>query len=138
MATPQAAISTSALSQYVSHELFRYVIMSNVIMMILFMLSSMLWCNMLMFTFIVINIRINLIWKLPNFPTIQKPYYRQFPEITMARFADALKPDKFFGVHFKRWQVKVTLWLTAMNVFWVSNGKSEGELSDSDQKKFAE
>ena len=30
------------------------------------------------------------------------------------------------------------LWLTAMNVFWVSDGKPEGELSDSDQKKFAE
>src|SRR5438128_1648225 len=41
-------------------------------------------------------------------------------------------------MHFKRWQVKVTLWLTAMNVFYVSNGKSEGELSDGDQKKFAE
>ena len=73
-----------------------------------------------------------------NFPTIQKPYYRQFLKISMARFADALKPNKFFRVHFKRWQVKVTLWLTTMNVFWVSDGKLEGELSDSDQKKFTE
>jgi hypothetical protein len=27
----------------------------------------------------------------------------------MAGFADALKPEKFTGMHFKRWQVKVTL-----------------------------
>ena len=52
---------------------------------------------MLVFTFIVINIKINLIWKLPNIPTIQKPYFSQFLEISMARFADALKLDKFSG-----------------------------------------
>jgi len=56
----------------------------------------------------------------------------------MAGFADALKPEKFSGVHFKRWQVKITLWLTAMNFFWVGKGKPEGELSDDDQKKFSE
>nr|ABF94929.1 retrotransposon protein, putative, Ty1-copia subclass [Oryza sativa Japonica Group] len=36
----------------------------------------------------------------------------------MASFADALRPDKFTGVHFKRWQIRVTLWLTAMKCFW--------------------
>jgi hypothetical protein len=35
----------------------------------------------------------------------------------MARFVDSLKPAPFVGVNFKRWQMKVTLWLTAMNVF---------------------
>ena len=39
---------------------------------------------------------------VPNYPTIQKPNCRQFPELTMAGFADALRPDKFTGVHFKR------------------------------------
>jgi hypothetical protein len=34
--------------------------------------------------------------------TIQKPYYRRC-DFTMAGFADALRPDKFTGVHFKRW-----------------------------------
>ena len=34
-------------------------------------------------------------------------------------FATALKPDKFTGTYFKRWQTKTTLWLTAMNMFWV-------------------
>nr|ABF98657.1 retrotransposon protein, putative, Ty1-copia subclass [Oryza sativa Japonica Group] len=40
-------------------------------------------------------------------------------DFTMASFADALRPDKFTGVHFKRWQIRVTLWLTAMKCFWV-------------------
>jgi hypothetical protein len=35
----------------------------------------------------------------------------------MAEFVDALKPAPFNGVNFKRWQMRVTLWLTIMNVF---------------------
>jgi hypothetical protein len=46
----------------------------------------------------------------------------------MAGFVDALKPTPFTGVNFKRWQMRVTLWLTVMNVFWVSEGKPEGDL----------
>ena len=44
----------------------------------------------------------------------------------MAGFADALRPDKFTGVHFKRWQVKTTLWFTALKVFHASVGAPEG------------
>ncbi|KAK1660987.1 hypothetical protein QYE76_049146 [Lolium multiflorum] len=62
---------------------------------------------------------------------------RQFPELTMAGFA-ALRPDKFTGVHFKRWQIKATLWLTHLKVFHVSNGLPEGTISDQDQNKFKE
>ncbi|KAK1696649.1 hypothetical protein QYE76_013346, partial [Lolium multiflorum] len=62
----------------------------------------------------------------------------QFPELTMAGFADALRPDKFTGVHFKRWQIKATLWLTHLKVFEVSNGLPEGTISDQDQNKFKE
>ena len=51
----------------------------------------------------------NLIMQLPSYSTTQKPYYRQSVDFTMAGFADALWPDKFTGVHFKRWQVKVRL-----------------------------
>jgi hypothetical protein len=40
---------------------------------------------------------------VPNYPTIQKPNCRQFPKLSMASFTDALRPDKFTGVHFKRW-----------------------------------
>jgi hypothetical protein len=35
----------------------------------------------------------------------------------MAGFVDALRPTPFTGANFKRWQMRVTLWLTAMNVF---------------------
>ena len=41
---------------------------------------------------LVMNYLLELIMNLPNIPTIQKPNYRQFPELTMAGFADALRP----------------------------------------------
>jgi hypothetical protein len=56
----------------------------------------------------------------------------------MASFTDALRPDKFTGVHFKRWQYKDELWLTTMKVFYISKGKPEGTMSEDDQKKFEE
>jgi len=34
-------------------------------------------------------------------------------------YTDAMKPEKFTGVNFKRWQTRAQLWLTAMGVFWV-------------------
>jgi transposase InsO family protein len=74
---------------------------------------------------------------MPIISTIQKPYYRHC-DFTMAGFADALRPDKFTGVHFKRWQIRVTLWLTAMKCFWVSTGKPEGVLTAEQQKQFEE
>ena len=63
---------------------------------------------------------------LPNYSTIQKPNYRQFYELSMAGFADAMRPDKFTGVSFNRWQVKCQLWLMAMKIFHVSKGMPEG------------
>jgi hypothetical protein len=66
-----------------------------------------------------------LIWKLPNYLTIQKPYYRPFTELSMTSFVDALRSEKFSGAHFKRWSVKVTDWLTDMKVFWVKDGLPE-------------
>nr|AAT93953.1 hypothetical protein [Oryza sativa Japonica Group]AAT94013.1 hypothetical protein [Oryza sativa Japonica Group] len=74
---------------------------------------------------------------MPIFSTIQKPYYRRC-DFTMAGFADALRPDKFTGVHFKRWQIRVTLWLTAMKCFWVSTDKPMGVLNADQQKEFDE
>jgi hypothetical protein len=71
-----------------------------------------------------------------NISTIQKPYCRQFSSLTMIAFADALKLEKFTGMHFKRWQVKATLWLTAMNVFHVSKGKPEGGLTPEQEKEY--
>jgi hypothetical protein len=77
-----------------------------------------------------------LIWKLSNYLTIQKPYYRSFLELSMASFADALRPEKFSGAHFKRWSVKVTNCLMAIKVFWAKDGLPEKNISDEDQRKF--
>jgi hypothetical protein len=54
----------------------------------------------------------------------------------MTSFANTLKPEKFSGMHFKRWQVKVTLWLIAMNVFHISKGKLKGVLTPEEDKKY--
>jgi hypothetical protein len=75
---------------------------------------------------------------MPNSPTIQKSNCKQFSELSMAGLTDVLRPDKFTGVHFKRWQYKAELWLTTMKVFQISKGKPEGTMSDEDQKKFEE
>jgi hypothetical protein len=61
---------------------------------------------------------LELIMKIvSNYSTIQKPNCRQFPELSMAGFTDAPRPNKFTGLHFKRWQYKAGLWLTTMKVF---------------------
>ena len=59
---------------------------------------------------------IRLIEKVLIFTTIQKTCFRHF---STHGFAATLKREKFTGTHFKRWQTRTTLWLTAMNVFWV-------------------
>jgi hypothetical protein len=68
--------------------------------------------------------------------SIQKPYCRHFSFI--ARFVDALRPTPFTSANFKRWQMRVTLWLTGMNMFWVSKGKPKGELSPKKEKEYLE
>src|SRR5207244_11468348 len=100
--------------------------------LLLFMLidtSSMLEIYMIGVAFIMVYI-LELIMKLSNLSTIQKPNCRQFPELTMASLADALRPDKFTGVHFKRWQIKATLCLTALHIFSVTNVKPNEIRSD--------
>jgi hypothetical protein len=56
----------------------------------------------------------------------------------MASFVDTLRPEKFSGVYFKRWSIKVTDWLTAMKVFLVKDGLPERNISDKDMRKFQE
>src|SRR6266540_4879406 len=56
----------------------------------------------------------------------------------MASLADALRPNKFTSVHFKRWQIKAMLWLTALKILWITDGKPQGTISDEDQKKLEE
>jgi hypothetical protein len=56
----------------------------------------------------------------------------------MAGFVVALRATPFTGANFKRWQMIVTLWLTAMNMFWVSEGKPDGEITPEKEKEYSE
>jgi hypothetical protein len=56
----------------------------------------------------------------------------------MTGFVDALKPMPFTGVNFKGWQMIVILWLSGMNMFWVSAGKPKGELTPEKEKAYLE
>ena len=56
----------------------------------------------------------------------------------MAGFADALRPDQFTGVHFKRWQVKVRLWLTVLHAWEARLGIPAGEHSPEERRKFTD
>jgi hypothetical protein len=56
----------------------------------------------------------------------------------MSVFVDALNHTSFTDANFKRWQMRVTLWLTVMNVFWVSEGKPKGELTPEKEKTYSE
>jgi hypothetical protein len=80
----------------------------------------------------------NLIGQLPNYSIIQKLYYRQSVDFTMTGFADALRPDKFTGVHFKRWQVKVRLWLTILHVWEARLGIPAGDHSPEERRKLTD
>jgi hypothetical protein len=91
---------------------------------------------MLVPVFIMICFIQNLILHLPIFSTIQKLYYRQPVDFMMAGFADALRPEKFSGVHFKRWQVKVRLCLTVIHAWEARLGIPVGEHSPDETKKF--
>jgi hypothetical protein len=53
--------------------------------------------------------------KVLIFSSIQKSYCRHFS--FMAEFVDALRPTPFTGANFRRCQMRITLWLTVMNVF---------------------
>lgn len=60
----------------------------------------------------------------------------KFSKLTIVGFADTLRPNKFTSAYFNRWQVKIMLWLQAMNAFWVSAGICEGNIFEEDQKIF--
>ena len=56
----------------------------------------------------------------------------------MGHLADAMKPEKFAGFHFKRWQARTTMWLQNLKVFEAIEGLPEGTISEKDQNKFKE
>ena len=109
--------------------------------LLLFMLintSSMLEVHVIVAAVVMIYILELIVEIMPNISIIQKPYYRQFPELNMGHLADAMKPEKFTGVHFKRWQYKTTMWLQALKVLEASEGVPKGTISDEVQNKFKE
>ena len=136
--------TSSTIVRYVRHVPMCCFIMAVLVdVLLLFMLintSSIFEINMLVALVNMLYIPELIMELLPNYPTIQKPYmcYRQFPELNMGHLSDALRPDKFTGVDFKRWQYKTTLWLRSLKVFEASEGLPEGTISDEDQNKFKE
>ena len=71
--------------------------------------------------------------KLLIFPTIQKPYYRQF---TPSGFAASMRPPMFEGIHYKRWRVRAVLWFQTMSCYDATLGKPEGELDAQQAQAF--
>ena len=59
---------------------------------------------------------------MPKFLTIQKLDNRQF---SVSGFAVALRSDDFDGTNYKRWHAKMVLWLTAINCYYITQGKPE-------------
>ena len=90
---------------------------AEMIMIWLCLATSMIGMFMLVLIMFMIYLFQNLIIQLPNYSTIQKPYARQIVDFTMAGLVDALRPDKFTGMHFKRWQVKLRLWLIVLHTW---------------------
>jgi hypothetical protein len=45
-------------------------------------------------------------------------------------FANAIKPKPFDGSNFKRWRELATLWLTAINMMYVTTGKTPKGVSE--------
>jgi hypothetical protein len=53
------------------------------------------------------------------FPTIQKPDYTYFYDLEMAKASDAMKPERFGGENFRRWQTRAKFWLMSLGLWWV-------------------
>src|SRR6266498_1641314 len=99
---------------------------------LLFMLKNVLNMNtctcpvsltIIMIIFYLFNFGIKIYRILPKFLTIQKP--DPVNRLSVASFAASIKPNTFDGSNYKRWRERVTLWLTAMNIMHVVQGKPE-------------
>ena len=66
--------------------------------------------------------------------TIQKP--NTCWSFSVTGFAASLKPQTpFDGANYKRWRAKMVLWLTAINVYHVTQGKPEDLSSETPEGK---
>ena len=112
--------------------------MFSQIMILPCLVTSMMELFMLDLVMFMIYLFWNLIIQLPNYSTIQKHYDRQLVDFTMAGFADALRPDKFTGVHFKRWQVKCRLWFTMLHAWEARLDIPPGDHTPEERRKFTD
>ena len=103
----------------------------------MFILSSMLVSCMLGLILVMLNLVRNLILQLSIFPTIQKPDDRQSVDLTMAGFAESLRPEKFTGVNFKIWKSNICLWFTTMHIWDMRLGKHVDVLTAEDRRSTA-
>ena len=71
-----------------------------------------------------------MLLNLPNILTIQK-HDRQFSSVG---FASMLKPNIFEGTHYKRWQEKCILWLTAMHCYFLAEPRSVGPHTQEEER----
>jgi hypothetical protein len=69
--------------------------------------------------------------KMPKNLTIQK--LDCCDRLLVTSFAAALKPNTFDGSNYKRWCDRMILWLTAMNIIHVANGKPEQITPEEEQ-----
>jgi len=101
--------------------------------------SSMFDLHVVVLSYVMFNILELITEIVPNYPTIQKPNCRQFPELKMTALSDAMKPEKFTGVHFVRWSAKAMIWFTALKIDWVIDYvRPEGVLPDAEQARLGE
>ena len=71
--------------------------------------------------------------KLLIFPTIQKPYFRQF---TPSGFAASMRPPPFKGVNYKRWRTRAVLWFQTMSCYNAIQSKPEGDITPVEEAYF--
>jgi hypothetical protein len=74
---------------------------------------------------------IKICHKMPKSLTIQK--LDCCDRLSVTSFVAALKSNAFDGSNYKRWCDRMILWLTAMNIIHVANGKAEQFIPEEEQ-----
>jgi hypothetical protein len=82
-----------------------------------------------------LNYGIKIYQNIAYLLTIQKPYHVDRTMFGATSFVNAIKPKPFDGSNFKRWCVLDTLWLTAMNVMYVTTRKAPDDVCDNPPRK---
>ena len=72
---------------------------------------------------LIIIFGIKILKKWPSFLTIQK--LDTVNRLSVASFAATIKPPPFDGSNYKRWRERLILWLTALRMMHVKEGRPE-------------